>query len=179
MKMNSNGFIIQSRNGAYMRAFFILNILFFYLLVGCTIPTDYSKKLVGKWKYTIELLDKDTANIFNGVAEFKPDGTLLHHGNGTFKAGIRRAKFEFKMESIWKVENCYLIEEKVGKTVFFNFDGDRQLIELLKKGNNDDVGRVDRYKIIELSADRGVLVYSSDTYKYELVLDNINRLDGE
>ncbi len=105
------------------------------------------------------------------MVSYEESGKCLVEGEYAFKVGDKKATWHYRDISTWRIDGLYIIENTIDYK-FYNYNGDKELIDFVKNVDHTDNGE-DRAKILELSKTKMVVLMNLDENPLKVVFHRI------
>jgi hypothetical protein len=156
-----------------MRNFILIGLLVVLFPGGCSQPGTFSSSdLVGTWKFTSQFGDSSSTTLWNGKVSFEASGKSIYEATFTLSAGDKKATCKVRDISTWRIEGNYIVENTM-EFELYNYNGDIDLINILKNSADSEFGEDEKSKILELSDTKMIVLLDIDEELIEITLYRI------
>jgi len=146
----------------HMRNFILIGLLIVLLFSRCgNQKTFSSSELVGIWKFTHQFGDSSPTVLMSGIISFEASGKSTVEAAYTLNVGDKKATYNYKDISNWRIEGIYLIENTI-ESEFYNYSGDIDLIDFIKNLDDTESGEDEKSKILEQSKTKMIILMDLD-----------------
>ncbi|ABW68581.1 hypothetical protein [Desulfosudis oleivorans] len=149
----------KNKHTVFWGSLFLITVV----LLSCKQAAYTTEDFLGIWDSSPVFGDSEVSVQISLRAHYKKDGAVVYSGQEVFKVGDRKATVDFEDTSRWRIDGVYLIEETIDKN-YFNYNGDIELINILKKNIEKERSQKDK-------TSKAKILNYQPRQKFDLLLD--------